>query len=177
MNPGIGKYLANSTSAQQLGGLAALLAGVGAATNNGSNMTQQYHPNPGPMFANTGPGGTSQNASTAPNMYGNFTTTPRVQSHPTIANYATYGQGPTASFYKPGAVAPAAAPPAATPASAPTNTPSVAQLIAALGASRPGAQQIGARAHVAAAAPTTGARKKEGNVCTAPRHGVHGTPT
>lgn len=37
-------------------------------------------------------------------MWGNFTTTPRTQTHPNV-NYATYGQGPEQSFFKPGKAA------------------------------------------------------------------------
>jgi hypothetical protein len=71
--------------------LAALLGGglsaLGAAQNNGQNMTQQYHPAPPPMFGNSG------------TMHIN--SAPRQQNNMAGTNWNTLGQGPMPSFFGP----------------------------------------------------------------------------
>lgn len=101
-NNALGKLWNSLGTGSQVGTLGGLLAALGSATNNGSNMTSQYHPNPQPMFANTGPHGTAQNATpaTTANMYGHFSSIPQVPTHPTVPS--NYGEGPALSFFKPG---------------------------------------------------------------------------
>lgn len=104
----VGQALGNSSSAQQAGGLAALLGLLGHSNTPAAN----WNPQPPPMFAgsNVHPGASQPGA--GGNMWGNFSTTPRTALHPNV-DYAHYGQGPEQSFFSNMAgQAPAQAPPA-----------------------------------------------------------------
>lgn len=78
-------------------GIGALLGGglgmAGALSNNGQNMTAQYHPNAPQMFGGMNP------AHPGANQWGNFSTAPRTPNNMAGTNWNTLGQGPMPSFF------------------------------------------------------------------------------